>query len=319
MEENTNKDMDMENLLDNNIDEISKEANDYLNEIVEESKEQVDEEPEFEKNKEGVTGDEWKEDEIKRTKEEIEKEHNRKNAERRLRNKKNKHEDESEEDESEDKEDNFIKDDQLDAESARVYRQRLEVAESFINDNAEMLQTINELGMNKQQLEMGAQFVKRWSSDPVGTTKQMLTFLENRGIDISQIYDHQVDDKQYIIDREVNRRIQPMLEEQRQRQAMEQARQTLDNFLGQYPDAETHLGEIVEVMKRANLRDPYDAYDRLRRVYRNRGVDWFGREPEEEVPQLNSRQRAEIPVEPEPKTLRDLIRTNTRKYFNGDL
>lgn len=306
----------------NKMDDVSEETNKFLDEMVEapedEFQESDEEDHEDDSLMEPDKPEEEKQDDHDEERER--KERNRKNAERRLRNKKLK-EDQQEEDndEEEDDEPHGLSDDELDAESARVYRERLDAAEQYIADTQDIIQTVQETGLNKEQLQVGAQFVKKWSSDPIGTAKELLTFLEKRGIDISQIYDHQVDNRQTMIDEEVNRRMQPMLQQQREAQIQQQARETLDNFLGQYPDAEMHLGEIVEVMRRANLRNPYDAYDRLRRVYRNRNVDWFGREPQEPVPPMNSRQRLDTPMEPEPRSIDDLIRTNARKYFNGEL
>ena len=307
----------------NKMDDVSEETNKFLDEMVEapedEFQESDNEDHEDDDLIEPDKPEEEKQDDHDEERER--KERNRKNAERRLRNKKAK-EDQQEKDDDEEEEDDEpqgLSDDELDAESARVYKERLDAAEQYIADTQDIIQTVQETGLNKEQLQVGAQFVKKWSSDPIGTAKELLTFLEKRGIDISQIYDHQVDNRQMMIDEEVNRRMQPMLQQQREAQMQQQARETLDNFLGQYPDAEAHLGEIVEVMRRANLRNPYDAYDRLRRVYRNRNVDWFGREPQESVPPMNSRQRLDVPVEPEPKSIDDLIRTNARKYFNGEL
>lgn len=309
------------------IDEASDHVNDYLDEMISESEDVPDEEPEFDKNEEGSFGDEWKEKEIEKTLEEIRKEENRKNAERRIRNKNKHHQEEESEDEDVDEEDEdeeeieVLEDEDLDAESARVYRERLDVAESFINENISKLNMINELQLDEQKISMGHQFVEKWSRDPIGLTKELLTFLENKGIDIGQIYDHQVDNHQQMIDAEVNRRMQPFMQQQMQAEMEQRARQTLDNFLGRYPDANDHLEEIVEVMRRANLRDPYDAYDRLRRVYAKNGIDWFGRQPqeyEEPVPQMSGRSRSYIETEQEPASLLDLVRRNARKHFNGE-
>lgn len=304
------------------VEEATKDTDSYLDEMVAESDdEDEDQEPEFDKNEEGVTGDEWKEEEAKKSLDEI-KEQNRKNAERRIKNKQKRQqeEQESEEEDEETQEPQRLEDDQLDAESARVYKERFETADQFIRDNAETLKVVHDLGLDAQKIQMGNQFVEKWSRDPIALTKELLTYLEGRGIDISQIYDHQVDDTQMRIDAEVNRRMQPILEQQRQEQAQRQARETLDTFLNNYPDAEEHLGEIVEVMRRGNFRNPYDAYDRLRRVYQKHGVDWFGREYEEPAPQpsIGTRARANVAIEPEPKTLHELIVKNTNNYFNGD-
>lgn len=299
-----------------NVDGLSKENNDYLSEIVDTAIEAEDDpfrEPDGEKEEE--------EEEQEPSPEDI-KEQNRRNAERRIRNKKKREEEEQEpeEEDEEDSEPEYLEDDQLDAEAARVYRERLDAAEKYIEDTRDIVETVQQLGVNKQQMEIGAQFAQKWTRDPIGTTKELLTFLESKGIDISQVYDHQIDNSQSRIDAEVNRRMQPILEQQRQEAAHRQARETLDTFLNNYPDAEEHLGEIVEVMRRGNFRNPYDAYDRLRRVYQKHGVDWFGREYEEPAPQpsIGTRARANVAIEPEPKTLHELIVKNTNNYFNGD-
>lgn len=317
-DETENKEQTTDDLMPG-IDGLDKEKNDYLTEIVDTA---IEAEDDPFHNSDDSDDDDDKEEEHEPTPEEI-KEQNRRNAERRIRNKKARQEEEEpeeeESDEDEEEEEEFLEDDQLDAESARVYRERLDAAEQYIEDTRDIVETVQRLGVNKQQMEIGAQFAQKWSQDPIGTTKQLLTFLENRGIDISQVYDHQIDVNQMNVDAEVNRRMQPILEQQRQEQARQQARETIDTFLSNYPDAEEHLGEIVEVMKRGNFRDPYDAYDRLRRVYQKHGVDWFGREPEEEPqPQLGSRARANVRIEAEPKTLHELIVRNTNNYFNGD-
>ena len=303
------------------VEEASKDTDSYLDEMVAESDdEDTDQDPEFDKNEEGVTGDEWKEDEAKKSLDEI-KEQNRKNAERRIKNKQKRQqeEQESEDEDEETQEPQRLEDDQLDAESARVYKERFETADQFIRDNAETLKVVHDLGLDPQKIQMGNQFVEKWSRDPIALTKELLTYLEGRGIDISQIYDHQVDDTQMRIDAEVNRRMQPIVQERMQVQAQQQARQVLDNFLGRYPDAEEHLGEIVEVMRRANLRDPYDAYDRLRRVYAKNNISWFGDdEPAEEVPQLGSRSRIPVQEDRQPTSSLDLVRMNAKRYFNGE-
>lgn len=299
-----------------NVDGLSKENNDYLSDIVDKAIEAEDDpfrEPD---------GDDEEEEEGQEPSPEDIKEQNRRNAERRIRNKKKREEEEQEpeEDDEDQEEPEYLEDDQLDAEAARVYRERLDVAEKYIEDTRDIVDTVQRLGVNKQQMEIGAQFAQKWTKDPIGTTKELLTFLESKGIDISQVYDHQVDNSQSRIDAEVNRRMQPILEQQRQEEAHRQARETLDTFLNNYPDAEEHLGEIVEVMRRGNFRNPYDAYDRLRRVYQKHGVDWFGREYEEPAPQpsIGTRARANVPVEAEPKSLHELIVRNTNNYFNGD-
>lgn len=299
------------------VDGLSKENNEYLDDMVNKS---IEAEDTMFPGDEDKADDEDNDDEEEESEEDI-KERNRRNAERRIRNKhRQEQEEESDEEEEEDKTPEVIEDEDLDSESARVYYERLQEAEQYIEDTRDIVETVRQLGVNKRQMEVGAQFAQRWEKDPIGTTKQLLTFLENKGIDISQVYDHQVDDNQSIIDAEVNRRMQPILEQQQQEEARRQARETLDTFLNNYPDAEEHLGEIAEVMKRGNFRNPYDAYVRLRRVYQSHGVDWFGREEEEEYrqPSIGTRARANIPVEPEPKTLHDLIVKNTNKFFNGD-
>lgn len=301
-----------------NVDGLSKENNDYLSDIVDKA---IEAEDDPFREPDGKDEDKEEEEEQEPSPEEV-KEQNRRNAERRIRNKKKREEEEQEsEDEDEDHEGpEYLEDDQLDAEAARVYRERLDAAEKYIEDTRDIVETVQQLGVNKQQMEIGAQFAQKWTKDPIGTTKELLTFLESKGIDISQVYDHQIDNSQSRIDAEVNRRMQPILEQQRQEQVQRQARETLDTFLNNYPDAEEHLGEIVEVMRRGNFRNPYDAYDRLRRVYQKHGVDWFGREFEEPTPQpsVGTRARANVAIEPEPKTLHDLIVKNTNNYFNGD-
>ena len=300
-----------------NVDGLSKENNDYLSEIVDTAIEAEDD-----PFREPDGKDEDDEEEEQEPSPEDIKEQNRRNAERRIRNKKKREEEEQEpeEENEEDSEPQYLEDDQLDSEAARVYRERLTAAEQYIEDTRDIIETVQQLGVNKQQMEIGAQFAQKWTRDPIGTTKELLTFLESKGIDISQVYDHQIDNSQSRIDAEVNRRMQPILEQQRQEQAQRQAREALDTFLNNYPDAEEHLGEIVEVMRRGNFRNPYDAYDRLRRVYQKHGVDWFGREYEEPAPQpsIGTRARANVAIEPEPKTLHELIVKNTNNYFNGD-
>lgn len=295
------------------VDEASESVNNYLDEIVADSEPDEVEVDEDEKNEEGVTGDEWKEDAIKKTKDDI-KEQNRKNAERRLKNKAKKQEEDSEED-------SFLSDDELDSEAAAVYRERLAVAEDFIEQNRELLHTAHELRMDANKLRMGSRFIEKWTKDPIALTKELLTFLETKGIDITQVYDHQIDDKQQMIEAEVNRRMQPLMQERMQQESVQRARQTLDQFLGRYPDANDHLGEISEVMRRANLRDPYEAYDRLRRAYIKNGVDWFGNEPEEDTrpePSLGGKARATIVETKQPSSALDLVRMNARKFFNGE-
>ena len=300
------------------VDGLSKESNDYLSEIVDTA---IEAEDDPFREPDGKDEDDEEEEEQEPSPEDI-KEQNRRNAERRIRNKKKREEEEQEPEEEDEEQDEteYLEDDQLDAEAARVYRERLDAAEKYIEDTRDIIETVQQLGVNKQQMEIGAQFAQKWTRDPIGTTKELLTFLESKGIDISQIYDHQIDNSQMRIDAEVNRRMQPILEQQRQEQAQRQARETLDTFLNNYPDAEEHLGEIVEVMRRGNFRNPYDAYDRLRRVYQKHGVDWFGREYEEPAPQpsIGTRARANVAIEPEPKTLHELIVKNTNNYFNGD-
>lgn len=296
------------------VEEASKDTDSYLDEMIAESNdEDTDQEPEFEKNTEGVTGDEWKEEESKKALDEI-KEQNRKNAERRIKNKQKRQQEEDDTQEPQ-----RLEDDQLDAESARVYRERFEMADQYIKDNADTLKLVQDLNLDAQKIQMGNQFVEKWSRDPIALTKELLTYLEGRGIDISQIYDHQVDNTQMRVDAEVNRRMQPIVQERMQVQAQQQARQVLDGFLGRYPDAEEHLGEIVEVMRRANLRDPYDAYDRLRRVYAKNNISWFGDdEPVDEVPQIGSRSRVPVQEDRQPTSSLDLVRMNAKRYFNGE-
>lgn len=304
----------IDDAVDNKIEEVDEKTDKYLDELVSDDQPEDDDAPEFDKNEEGVTGDEWKEEESKKALEEI-KEQNRKNAERRIKAKQKRQEEEQEEERPQ-----RLEDDQLDAESARVYRERFEVADQYIKDNQETLSLVHDLQLTPQKIQMGNQFVEKWSRDPIALTKELLTYLEGRGIDISQIYDHQVDNTQMRVDAEVNRRMQPIVQERMQVQAQQQARQVLDTFLGRYPDAEEHLGEIVEVMRRANLRDPYDAYDRLRRVYAKNNVSWFGDEPEEEepVPQIGGRSRVPVQEDRAPTSSLDLVRMNAKRYFNGE-
>ena len=81
--------------LDNGVEEVAdvtddEATDDYLNEILTESQERTEEPEEFVKNKEGVTGDEWKEEEQKRLEAQIKeerKQENKRNAERRIREK----------------------------------------------------------------------------------------------------------------------------------------------------------------------------------------------------------------------------------------
>lgn len=296
------------------LDDVNEDTDAYLDELVDDTEPEQEEPEEFEKNAEGVTGDEWKEEESKKALEEI-KEQNRKNAERRIKAKQKRQQEE------EDDEPQRLEDDQLDAESARVYRERFEVADQYIKDNQDTLNLVHNLQLTPQKIQMGNQFVEKWSRDPIALTKELLTYLEGRGIDISQIYDHQVDNTQMRVDAEVNRRMQPIVQERMQAQAQQQAREVLDQFLGRYPDAEEHLGEIVEVMRRANLRDPYDAYDRLRRVYAKNNVSWFGDESVESepaVPQISGRSRVPVQQDRAPTSVLDLVRMNAKRYFNGE-
>ena len=80
--------MEEDNLIEE-VDDVSNDAetDDYLNEILTESQEVEEDKSEFDKNKEGVTGDEWKEEEYQKTAEQIKKERNKQNAERRIREK----------------------------------------------------------------------------------------------------------------------------------------------------------------------------------------------------------------------------------------
>lgn len=293
------------------IDDLDAKTNKLLDDIVAESTDEIDDE-------ETHDDDSLKlDDEEEKDEKELIKERNRENAERRIRNKK-KHEEEQEEED--DEESNLLDDDQLDAHSVEVYEERLRAAEDYISQVRPTFDKIAQSGLTEQELDIGMQFAKRAKTDLVGVAKDILTVLEQRGIQLDQIYNYQPSN-QMAVDAEVNRRMQPILAQQEQERAVAQARQTLDNFLGTYPDAEMHLGEIVEVMKRGNFRDPFDAYRRLRRVYQNRGVDWFGREPEPEYepePELASRSVRAMSPQPQPKSMHDLVRMTTNNYFDGE-
>ena len=314
--------------LDDGVEEVAdvtddEATDDYLNEILTESQERTEEPDEFVKNKEGVTGDEWKEEEQKRLEAQIKeerKQENKRNAERRIREKQAK---QAAGDEGEDQSEGEkrLEDGDLDKAELEQVRGRNEFLEKQMQIAAPVMDYLVQNQMGQQEIELGVDFVNHWRTDKVGCVKKLLTALEKEGIDVGQILTH--DDSQLRVMQGVNQRMQPVMRQREQEQRMAESKNLLDGFLSEYPDAWNHLEEITGVMKEAGIRNPYDAYFRLRRAYTKNNQSWFGDEPViqevEPVPSVVS-QRANAYGEYQPQnysSIDDVVEAETRKLFRS--
>lgn len=314
--------------LDDGVEEVAdvtddEATDDYLNEILTESQEHTEEPEEFVKNKEGVTGDEWKEEEQKRLEAQIKeerKQENKRNAERRIREKQAK---QAAGDEGEDQSEGEkrLEDGDLDKAELEQVRGRNEFLEKQMQIAAPVMDYLVQNQMGQQEIELGVDFVNHWRTDKVGCVKKLLTALEKEGIDVGQILTH--DDSQLRVMQGVNQRMQPVMRQREQEQRMAESKNLLDGFLSEYPDAWNHLEEITGVMKETGIRNPYDAYFRLRRAYTKNNQSWFGDEPViqevEPVPSVVS-QRANAYGEYQPQnysSIDDVVEAETRKLFRS--
>lgn len=297
------------------------ETDDYLNEILTQSQEVEEDKPEFDKNKEGVTGDEWKEDEYQKTAEQIKKERNKQNAERRIREKQAK---QSAEDEGSDKSDGEarLEDDQLDKAELEQIRGRNQYLEHQMSVAAPVMDYLVQNKMDMASVELGVDFVNHWKTDKVGCVKKLLTALEKEGIDVGQILTH--DDSRLRVMQGVNQQMAPVMQQREQERRYAESKNLLDGFLAKYPDAWNHLEEITGVMQRTGVRNPYDAYFRLRRAYTNNNQSWFGdenviEEVEGDMPSVNS-QRANAYGEYQPQkfsSIDDVVAAEAKKFFRS--
>ena len=314
--------------LDDGVEEVAdvtddEATDDYLNEILTESQAREEEPDEFVKNKEGVTGDEWKEEEQKRLEAQIKeerKQENKRNAERRIREKQAK---QAAGDEGEDQSEGEkrLEDGDLDKAELEQVRGRNEFLEKQMQIAAPVMDYLVQNQMGQQEIELGVDFVNHWRTDKVGCVKKLLTALEKEGIDVGQILTH--DDSQLRVMQGVNQRMQPVMRQREQEQRMAESKNLLDGFLSEYPDAWNHLEEITGVMKETGIRNPYDAYFRLRRAYTKNNQSWFGDEPViqevEPVPSVVS-QRANAYGEYQPQkysSIDDVVEAETRKLFRS--
>ena len=314
--------------LDDGVEEVAdvtddEATDDYLNEILTESQAREEEPEEFVKNKEGVTGDEWKEEEQKRLEAQIKeerKQENKRNAERRIREKQAK---QAAGDEGEDQSEGEkrLEDGDLDKAELEQVRGRNEFLEKQMQIAAPVMDYLVQNQMGQQEIELGVDFVNHWRTDKVGCVKKLLTALEKEGIDVGQILTH--DDSQLRVMQGVNQRMQPVMRQREQEQRMAESKNLLDGFLSEYPDAWNHLEEITGVMKETGIRNPYDAYFRLRRAYTKNNQSWFGDEPVtqevEPVPSVVS-QRANAYGEYQPQnysSIDDVVEAETRKLFRS--
>ena len=319
----------MDDELENQVEEVEdvtddEATDDYLNEILTESQEQPEEPEEFVKNKEGVTGDEWKEEEQKRLEEQIKeerKQENKRNAERRIKEKQAKQaaaDERSDESEQEKR----LEDGDLDKAELEQVRGRNQYLEQQMSIAAPVMDYLVQNKMGKQEIELGVDFVNHWRTDKVGCVKKLLTALEKEGIDVGQILTH--DDSQLRVMQGVNQRVQPIMQQREQEMRMAESKNLLDGFLAKYPDAWNHLEEITGVMQKTGVRDPYDAYFRLRRAYQNNNQSWFGdeqiiEEVNEQVPSVSSpRANAYDNYQPQQySSIDDVVTAEARKFFRS--
>ena len=156
MEDNEyENDVDYEEEAVDNVTDDEK-TDDYLNEILTESQEFKEEPEEFEKNEEGVTGDEWKDEEKEKLLKEI-KEENKRNAERRIRNKKKQAATDEGEDSSEQEE--RLEDDDLDAAELEQFRERTQQLEERMNIAAPVMDYLVQNRIGQNELKLGVDFV----------------------------------------------------------------------------------------------------------------------------------------------------------------
>lgn len=319
----------MDDELENQVEEVEdvtddEATDDYLNEILTESQEQPEEPEEFVKNKEGVTGDEWKEEEQKRLEEQIReerKQENKRNAERRIKEKQAKQA-AADEGSDESEQEKRLEDGDLDKAELEQVRGRNQYLEQQMSIAAPVMDYLVQNKMGKQEIELGVDFVNHWRTDKVGCVKKLLTALEKEGIDVGQILTH--DDSQLRVMQGVNQRVQPIMQQREQEMRMAESKNLLDGFLAKYPDAWNHLEEITGVMQKTGVRDPYDAYFRLRRAYQNNNQSWFGdeqiiEEVNEQVPSVSSpRANAYDNYQPQQySSIDDVVTAEARKFFRS--
>jgi hypothetical protein len=176
--------------------------------------------------------------------------------------------------------------------------------------------------MDMASVELGVDFVNHWKTDKVGCVKKLLTALEKEGIDVGQILTH--DDSRLRVMQGVNQQMAPVMQQREQERRYAESKNLLDGFLAKYPDAWNHLEEITGVMQRTGVRNPYDAYFRLRRAYTNNNQSWFGdenviEEVEGDMPSVNS-QRANAYGEYQPQkfsSIDDVVAAEAKKFFRS--
>lgn len=321
----------MEDLeLEDNVVEVEDVAedestDDYLNEILTESQYMDDDNDEFDKNSEGVTGDEWKEEERKRLEEQIKeerKQENKRNAERRIKEKQQREQAADDKGKDEPKQETRLEDGDLDKAELEQIRERTEYLEQQMSIAAPVMDYLVQNKMGKQEIELGVDFVNHWRTDKVGCVKKLLTALEKEGIDVGQILTH--DDAQLRVMQGVNQQMQPIMQQREQEMRMTESKNLLDGFLAKYPDAWNHLEEITGVMQKTGVRNPYDAYFRLRRAYTQNNQSWFGEE------RIVEEVEGELPTVPSPRanaygkyqpqefgSIDEIVEAKAREFFGS--
>lgn len=160
-------------------------------------------------------------------------------------------------------------------------------------------------GINVQEMGIAVELIKNYKTDPVGTVKNMLDDLKQKGYDINNLESKQNEDKR--IEKLLEERLKPYTEKFEQDRIREEQinafRQQVEEFKQEHEHSGIHQKEIVALAQKTNGN--YErAYYELRSWYERNGYDFSKsiNEQSRQLQQVNSVKKVTPSGLPQTKT-----------------
>lgn len=160
-------------------------------------------------------------------------------------------------------------------------------------------------GIDVQEMGIAVELIKNYKTDPVGTVKNMLDDLKQKGYDINNLESKQNEDKR--IEKLLEERLRPYTEKFEQDRIREEQvnafRQQVEEFKQEHEHSGIHQKEIVALAQKTNGN--YErAYYELRSWYERNGYDFSKsiNEQSRQLQQVNSVKKTTPSGLPQTKT-----------------
>lgn len=207
-------------------------------------------------------------------------------------------------------------------------QRKMQQLESSAQSSNAIVQEATKLNLSSQDSTVALNIMSRFLKDPVKVLEEMVAEVKSKGYPIPFLENGVTPGMDMAaIARMIDTRMAPLTTqqatEQQNEQVRAQAKETMDNFLDSYPEAQHNLGTLAEIMTASFERDGkhmtiQDAYVTFVKWAASQGLDYsLDVKPQIEAKFRNQQQPTNQQPINQPQTQRAPLPVNGRPQVNG--